>query len=129
MKCHSQLFVDSPMLEPVRQSFRDKRPLEWTRVHDVPDFAYFHHGIHVQKGIGCTTCHGEVDEMPLMWREHTLHMQWCLDCHRNPEQFVRPRNEVFSVNWDPASLTSDQRKELVKQHVLHPKDDCYTCHR
>jgi hypothetical protein len=153
MNCHSQLFTDSPMLAPVQQSFRDRKPLVWTRVHDVPDFAYFNHSIHVQKGIGCATCHGEVNQMPLMWREATLRMQWCLDCHRNPEQFVRPREEVFSMEWapellsaeemqklaakhgvqsdvsDPQQFARDLRKQLAEKYHLQAKDACYTCHR
>jgi hypothetical protein len=153
MNCHSQLFADSPMLAPVRESFRDKQPLVWTRVHDVPDFAYFNHSIHVQKGIGCTTCHGAVHKMPLMWREQTLHMQWCVDCHRRPEDFVRPRDEVFNVEWAPELLSADElqslaaehdltlnladreemlrelRRGLAQKHHLQSKDSCYTCHR
>ncbi len=129
MNCHSQLFVDSPMLAPVRQSFRDKRPLEWNRVHDVPDFAYFNHSIHVAKGIGCTTCHGEVDKMPLMARTESLHMQWCLDCHRQPEKFVRDRNDVFDVEWTPDSLTAEDRQRLADEYHLQSKTSCYTCHR
>ena len=84
------------MLEPVRASFRTGKSLEWTRVHDLPDFVYFNHSIHVNKGIGCSTCHGRVDQMPLMYKVNTLYMQWCIDCHRNPEQFVRPRDQVFN---------------------------------
>ncbi len=129
MNCHSQLFVDSPMLAPVRQSFRDKRPLQWNRVHDLPDFAYFNHSIHVAKGIGCTTCHGQVDKMPLMARESSLHMQWCLDCHRDPAQFVRDRKDVFSVEWTPKSLTDEDRQRLADEYHLQSKDSCYTCHR
>src|SRR5690606_11437452 len=105
-----------PMLAPVRQSFRDKRPLQWNRVHDLPDFAYFNHSIHVAKGIGCTTCHGQVDKMPLMARESSLHMQWCLDCHRDPAQFVRDRKDVFSVEWTPKSLTDEDRQRLADEY-------------
>ncbi len=129
MNCHSQLFVDSPMLQPVQQSFRDRTPLAWTRVHDMPDFAYFDHSIHVQKGISCTACHGDVSKMPLMWREQTLHMKWCLDCHRNPEQFVGPREEVFNVDWRPELLSDDARRKLVEEYHIQSKEACYTCHR
>src|SRR6266496_5077831 len=93
MNCHSQLWNTAPILEPVRASFRDDKPLHWIRVHDLPDFVYFNHSIHVKKGMGCESCHGRVDQMPLMFRQNSLQMQWCLDCHRNPEDFVRPRAE------------------------------------
>src|ERR1700729_619940 len=99
MNCHSEIFSQSPYLEPVRESFRSDRSIEWTRVHDLPDFVYFNHSIHVNKGVGCTTCHGQVDRMPLMWQEKSLQMEWCLDCHRNPEMYVRPRSAVFSVDY------------------------------
>ena len=101
MNCHSQIFANSPFLEPVRESFRTGRSIQWTRVHDLPDFVYFNHSIHVHKGVGCTTCHGQVDRMPLMWQESSLQMEWCLDCHRNPERYVRPRESVFSVRYQP----------------------------
>src|SRR2546428_11240974 len=113
MNCHSQIFSTSPFLEPVRHSFRTDQSLQWTRVHDLPDFAYFNHSIHVHKGIGCTTCHGRVDRMPLMWQERSLQMEWCIDCHRNPEQYVRPRAEVFSVAYVPP----DNQRELGKRLV------------
>ena len=84
------------MLEPVRASYRDDKPLVWNRVHDVPDFAYFYHNIHVQRGVACATCHGEVAEMPLTWKTATLYMEWCLECHRNPEKYVGPPEAVFA---------------------------------
>jgi len=126
MNCHSQIWSDSPMLEPVRASFRTGQPLTWTRVHDLPDFAYFDHSIHVQKGIGCASCHGRVDKMPLAWRESTLQMKWCLDCHRQPEKFVRPRDKVFDMAWqtDP-----QQSAELIEKHKIHSATDCDVCHR
>src|SRR6266849_3807850 len=95
MTCHSQIWTNSPLLQPVRDSFETGRPLVWTRVHDLPDFVYFNHSIHIKKGISCASCHGRVDEMPITWKEHTLSMSWCLDCHRNPERNIRPREEVF----------------------------------
>ncbi|MDX1630268.1 MAG: cytochrome c3 family protein [Thermoanaerobaculia bacterium] len=129
MNCHSILFDDSPMLEPVRESFRNDRPIEWTRVYDLPDFVYFDHGIHVQKGIGCTTCHGEIDEMPLTWKAVSLKMEWCLACHRDPSQHVRPRDEVFNVNWNPRNLSSSERQELASEYGLQSKTSCSACHR
>src|SRR5689334_17482455 len=98
MNCHSQIFSTSAFLAPVRESARTDRGIEWVRVHDLPDFVYFNHSIHVHKGVGCTTCHGQVDRMPLMWKAQSLQMEWCVDCHRQPERYVRPREAVFSVD-------------------------------
>src|SRR6267154_1685208 len=95
MSCHSQIWKDSPMLEPVRASFRSGEPLKWTRVNDLPDFVYFNHSIHIAKGIGCESCHGRVDQMPLMRRAHSLQMSWCLECHAHPEKFVRDREQIY----------------------------------
>jgi hypothetical protein len=96
MGCHSIIWRDSPLLAPVRDSFRTGKPLAWTRVHDMPDFVYFNHSIHIAKGIACESCHGRVDRMPLMRKVETMHMEWCLDCHRHPERAVRPLSERFA---------------------------------
>ncbi len=116
MTCHSQLFTDAPMLEPVRESWRTNKSVEWVRVHDLPDFAYFNHSIHVAQGVGCSTCHGAVDEMPLVWREHSLNMDWCLACHREPERFIRPRESIFDMDWETpiawSALDGDTRSIL-----------------
>ena len=101
MNCHSQIWLNSPYLEPVRESWRTGKPLQWNRVHDLPDFAYFNHSIHVSKGVGCSTCHGQVDRMPLMWQNASLQMEWCLECHRNPEKFIRPKEEIYNMKWPP----------------------------
>lgn len=101
MNCHAQVWSDAPILEPVRASFRTGRSLEWTRVHDLADFVFFNHSIHVAKGVGCQTCHGQVDQMPLVWRTQSLYMEWCLECHRQPELFVRPKEEVFNMEYAP----------------------------
>ena len=129
MNCHSQIFSTSPYLEPVRQSFRSDRPIAWTRVHDLPDFVYFNHGIHVNKGVGCTTCHGQVDRMPLMWQEHSLQMEWCLDCHRNPERYVRPREAVFRVDYAPPANQRELGTRLVAEYHIRQLTNCSTCHR
>jgi len=129
MGCHSLVWKDAPILEPVRESYRSDLPIEWTRVHDLPDFAYFDHSIHVSKGIGCTTCHGDVDQMPLMWRTATLNMDWCLDCHRHPEANVRPRERVFDVGWEPDSLAPEERADLARRYDLHSMTNCSVCHR
>lgn len=129
MKCHSQIWADSPMLEPVRSSFAEGDPIEWTRVHDLPDFAYFDHSAHVAKGVGCVSCHGRVDEMPLMWKVHNLHMDWCLDCHREPEPHLRPRDRVFDMAWQPDGDPRSLGAQLAAQYGVRPLTDCTTCHR
>ena len=129
MNCHSQIFSTSPFLEPVRQSFRSDQSIQWTRVHDLPDFAYFNHSIHLHKGIGCTTCHGQVDRMPLMWQEKSLQMEWCLDCHRSPERYLRPREAVFRVDYVPPPDQAEVGKRLVAEYQIQKLTSCSTCHR
>jgi hypothetical protein len=129
MNCHSQIFANSPFLEPVRESFRTGRSIKWTRVHDLPDFVYFNHSIHVNKGVGCTTCHGQVDRMPLMWQQASLQMEWCLDCHRAPERYVRPRAAVFSVSYTPPSDQLALGRRLVAEYHIQKLTSCSTCHR
>ncbi|HTS17387.1 MAG TPA: cytochrome c3 family protein [Verrucomicrobiae bacterium] len=131
MNCHSMIWADSPMLEPVRASFETDKSLEWVRVHDLPDYVYFNHSIHVNKGIGCSTCHGRVDEMPLTWRTQSLYMRWCLDCHKQPEQFLRPRNEIFDMRWTPPSDQLNRGRAYIRERHIDVKrlTDCYTCHR
>jgi hypothetical protein len=129
MNCHSQIWSDSPTLEPVRESYRNDVSIEWVRVHDLPDFVYFDHSAHVNKGVGCSTCHGRVDQMPLVWQEATLQMEWCLGCHREPERFVRPKSEVFDIAWQPPGDQLAKGRELVKQNGIAPRVSCSTCHR
>jgi hypothetical protein len=130
MSCHSQIWADSPILEPVRASFRTGQSLEWNRVHDLPGFVYFDHSIHVTKGsIGCATCHGRVDQMPLMWKQNTLHMEWCLDCHRAPEKYIRPRDQVFRMDYAPTQDQLTLGKQLVADYKIRKLTDCSVCHR
>jgi len=129
MNCHSQVFANSPYLEPVRSSFREDKPIEWTRVHDLPDFVYFDHSIHVAKGVGCSTCHGRVDLMPLMLQVSTLQMQWCLDCHRNPEKFVRPREAVYQMDYQPPADQLALGTKLVAEYNIQRLTSCSICHR
>ena len=129
MNCHTQIWAESPILAPVRESFRTGKSLEWTRVNNLPGFVYFDHSIHVHKGVGCATCHGRVDQMPLMWREHTLYMEWCLECHRNPERFVRPREQIFSMDWQPPSDQIALGQRLVQQYKIESLTSCSVCHR
>ncbi|MFT5207005.1 MAG: hypothetical protein ACI9CF_000750 [Candidatus Omnitrophota bacterium] len=129
MKCHSEVWKDAPMLEPVRESMRSGKPIEWTRVHDVPDFVYFDHSIHIAKGVSCQTCHGRVDEMPLMKKENTLFMGWCIECHRNPEKFVGPKEHVFEMGWKADEDQLTMGNKLVKDYNIKTSINCSTCHR
>jgi hypothetical protein len=129
MNCHSVLFANASFLEPVRASFRDNRPLRWIRVHDLPDFVYFNHSIHVKKGIGCESCHGRVDQMPLMYQENSLLMEWCINCHKNPQDYVRPRSEITTMGYRPAVAQSVLGPQLVQEYGINPPLNCSTCHR
>jgi hypothetical protein len=132
MTCHSQIWADSPALAPIRESFTTGMPVQWNRVNDLPDFAYFNHEIHVAKGIGCETCHGRLDRMPLTWKEETLYMEWCLECHRHPEQYIRPREQVYVMGWNPPEDQSSLGRNLVQEYgIAQPGqlDDCTVCHR
>jgi hypothetical protein len=129
--CHKLVWNEAPMLEPVRSSYRTGKPLEWTKVHDLPDFTYFNHSIHVAKGIGCATCHGPVDQMRLMRVAQPMQMRWCLECHRNPEKFIRPKEEIFNMTWK-AKDQETLGRELVKKYDVRPPaqiTSCGTCHR
>jgi hypothetical protein len=145
MNCHAQIWTNAQLLEPVRESYKGGKSLVWTRVNDLPDFAYFNHSIHINKGVGCNTCHGPVDRMPLMYNEASLQMEWCLNCHRAPEKNLRPREEVFNMRYEPPSgshsvtvdgkVYTDQLSlgtDLVKKYKLRTVTDitsCSTCHR
>jgi hypothetical protein len=132
MNCHSQIWTNAPILEPVRASFRDNTPLRWVRVHDLPDFVYFNHSSHVNKGVGCATCHGRVDKMPLMQQQATLFMSWCTDCHRNPAKYVRPIDQVFNMSWERPADDPGLGERLVKAYKIAGADQltsCSTCHR
>ena len=132
MTCHSQIWADSPVLEPVRASFRTGTPIQWNRVNDLADFVYFNHGIHIAKGIGCETCHGRVDKMPLTWKANSLYMEWCLECHRHPERYIRPKENVFDMGWIPPIDQNTLGLQLVKEYQIQPPsylENCYICHR
>ena len=129
MNCHSQIWSDAPILEPVRESYRTDESLEWTRVHDLPDYVYFNHSIHVSKGIGCASCHGRVDQMPLMWKANSLQMEWCLDCHRHPEQHLRPKEEIFNLEWERPADRPELGAELMAKYKVRRPTDCSHCHR
>ena len=132
MNCHSQLFNDVPYLEPVRASFRENKPIEWQRVHDLPEFVYFNHSIHVAKGIGCSSCHGQIDNMPTVYQENTLQMEWCIACHRDPAQHIRPKSEITNMKWQDDDLTREERDSLARDYKIRSREmltSCSTCHR
>jgi menaquinone reductase, multiheme cytochrome c subunit len=136
MTCHSSIRTDSPAIARLRESYESGMPVEWRRVHDLPDHAYFNHSIHVNKGIGCTTCHGPVHEMDVLRQDRSLSMAWCLDCHREPARYVRPRDAVTRTDWDPVRETGKTQlelgRELVERYQIQPRatmESCSTCHR
>lgn len=131
MTCHSQLWTNAQMLVPVRQSLAKQDPLRWRRVHHLPGYVYFDHSIHVAKGVGCSTCHGAVETMPLMRQNASLTMGWCLDCHRHPEQALRPNTQVFNQNWRPPDNQLTEGKRLLKEYLVKTQHltDCSVCHR
>jgi len=140
MTCHSQIWSDSPEIKPIVDSFTSGKPIQWKRVHDLPDFVFFNHAIHINKGIGCVSCHGRIDRMPLVYKENTLTMGWCLDCHRHPERNIRPKNAVFKMDWkasdvlDENGIPYSQEKlgaKLVKEYNIMPTaqlTNCSVCH-
>lgn len=129
MSCHSQIWVNSPMLEPVRASYASGQSLEWNKIHDLPDYVYFNHSIHVKKGFGCSTCHGRVDQMQLAYKVNSLQMEWCLNCHRQPEKYIRPRDMIYQMDWEPPANQAELGAKLVKEYNVRNLLDCYTCHR
>ena len=131
MGCHAQVATDSPNLTLVRASAETGKPLEWIRVHDLADFVYFNHAIHVKQGVGCETCHGRVDQMPVVAKVENLQMDWCLECHRNPAQYLRPRDAVFTMGYTPPADQATVGAQLVTAYGIHVNQltDCSICHR
>jgi len=132
MNCHSQIWTNAPILEPIRASFRDDQPVHWIKVNDLPDFVYFNHQIHIHQGVGCATCHGRVDKMPLMYQAQSLQMEWCLNCHRAPEQYLRPRDQVFNMAYEPPADQIALGLRLKKEYNVANREhmtSCSVCHR
>ena len=132
MTCHSQIWTDAPMLASVRDSLATWKPLKWTRVNDLPDYVYFNHSVHVSKGIGCSECHGRVDQMPLTSKAQTLYMRWCLDCHEAPQKYIRPRDKVFDAAWQQPPDQLEQGQTLIRQYHVDTSGrltNCSACHR
>jgi hypothetical protein len=136
MNCHQQIWFGSQMLEPVRASWKSGKPIEWTRVHNLGDYVFFNHGVHVQKGIGCVSCHGRVDKMQLVYKSEPMTMEWCLSCHRAPEKHIRPKDKVFDMEWRPENQKKPETQaeigaRLVKEYNIEPArnlSSCSTCH-
>ena len=132
MNCHSQIWTTAPILQPVRDSWANGTPLQWQRVYNLPQFVYFNHSPHIAKGIGCETCHGRVDQMQQTYKAVSMQMEWCLACHRNPEKFIRPKDQVFTMGYVPSQPQEVLGPQLVKQYnVLDASTltSCSTCHR
>jgi hypothetical protein len=129
--CHHEIKTANTEVQKLLVSHNTGDPIEWIRVHDLPDHVYFNHSIHVQKGIGCTECHGQVDTMEVVWRAEDLTMGWCLDCHRNPEDNIRPREEVYNMQWETDNLSLEERVALVEEYNIDvgELDHCNICHR
>lgn len=148
MDCHERVWTGLPELEPVRASYETRIPASWRRVHDLPDFARFDHSIHIAKGIGCVSCHGRVDQMSQTRQTETLQMAWCLECHRRPHEYVRPREYVFDLVWEPpqdaqslknlseelemqpaATSIAELRQALVQKYRIRERTSCSICHQ
>lgn len=131
MNCHQRIHVQSPKLVPVRESFASGLPVAWTKVHDLPDYAYFNHSAHVNRGVGCVSCHGRIDTMPVVYQHEPLSMGWCLDCHRAPENHLRPVEDVTNMAYEPPTGETQLALglELRTEHNINPPIDCSTCHR
>lgn len=132
--CHKEIWSDAPLIKPVLEAYRTGKPMRWRRVHDLPDFAYFNHSIHIKKGVGCASCHGRVDRMPLVWRASSLQMDWCLECHRNPGPNLRPQEHIYDMAWTPpgGQAGRELQERLMKQYRIRSERElttCSVCHR
>ncbi|MCB9728665.1 MAG: cytochrome c3 family protein [Deltaproteobacteria bacterium] len=129
MNCHSQVRTDSPRLQKVRDSAETGEPIEWVRVHQLPDYAYFNHAPHIAAGVGCSSCHGRVDQMTLTTLSKPLSMGWCLECHRNPTPNLRPLDKVTQMDWDPETANYDPATDPARSRQVNPPTHCSGCHR
>lgn len=130
MNCHSRIHTESAKLALVRESYETGKPVEWVRVHDLPDYAYFNHAAHVRRGVSCVSCHGRIDQMEVVKQQEPLSMGWCLDCHRNHEPHIRPLDQVTNLGWTPPEGDDSWKDQLfIPADELHPQESCSTCHR
>ncbi len=138
MNCHAHVKAESPKLELVRKSYEQAIPIPWVKIHQVPDYAYFNHAVHVARGVSCVSCHGQINQMEVVWHDQPQSMGWCLDCHRAPENHLRPRDQVTNLDWKP--IASDDPKELAAAQLelgrklkaewhINPPENCAACHR
>jgi hypothetical protein len=130
MNCHTQVQKDSPKLQPVRDSYANGLSVQWTRIHDLPDYSYFDHSAHVNRGVSCVECHGRVDQMEVVQKAEPMSMGWCLECHRNPTDRLRPLDRITQLSWDQRTeMTAEEREALKKLYHISPSENCSTCHR
>ena len=129
MNCHKSIRTESLALEPLFKSAESGLPVEWVRVHDLGEFAYFNHSAHVSAGVSCVECHGRVDQMDVVRQQETLSMGWCLDCHRDPAPRLRPREFVTDLSWDTDENRQALGERLMEENHIQPRQDCSTCHR
>jgi len=129
MNCHQSIRTDSPLLKPLFESAKTGEPVEWVRVHDLPEFAYFNHSAHLSAGVSCVECHGRVDQMERVRQEQPLSMGWCLECHREPETRLRPREFVTDLGWETHEDRFELGARLMEENNIHPREDCTACHR
>jgi hypothetical protein len=129
MGCHDQIWSRSPMLDVVRRSYFSGASIPWNRVHQLPEYVYFNHAIHVNKGFGCASCHGRVDQMPAVYQVATLTMGFCLDCHRNPERYIRPESEITNMAWSAGDAQVELGRKLVRDGQIRSVTTCSGCHR
>jgi hypothetical protein len=130
MNCHSAIHTDSTKLAPVRESYETGKPIEWVRVHDLPDYAYFNHSAHVRRGVSCVSCHGRIDQMEVVKQQEPLSMGWCLECHRNPEPHLRPLDQITNLGWTPPEDDDSWKDQLhYSAEEINPQETCSTCHR
>ena len=130
LNCHTQIHRESPLLEPIRASYESGLPVEWIKVHKLPDYSYFNHSAHVNRGVGCVECHGRVDQMAVVYRFSPMAMGWCLECHRAPVDRLRPVAQMTNMSWDQkVEMTPAERESLIKLYHINPSANCSTCHR
>jgi hypothetical protein len=129
LNCHRALFPESPKLAALVESKSTGKPIPWVKVHDMPDYVYFNHSAHVNAGVGCNTCHGQINQMEVVWQDKPMNMAWCLECHRQPEKFLRPRDQITNMDWKPAGDQVQLGRQLKDKYHVQPNVDCVTCHR
>jgi len=129
MNCHALVKRDSPLIAPIVASAADDRPMRWVRVHQVPEYAYFNHGVHVRAGVGCQSCHGDVRSMEVVVQMKPLSMGWCLDCHRRPDNDLRPLDEITNTSWSPPKDQAELAAQYIAERHIAPPEDCTGCHR